>query len=145
MLRDVSFRIEPGETVAVVGHTGAGKTTMISLLLRFYDVQQGAIRIGGVDIRRCGSVGTAAAISAWCCRIHTCLRERIEDNIRLGTESIEQEDMEEAAEQVNLMDFIRSLPEGLEQPIRERGNGAIHGAEAAHQFCARAGASIRGS
>ena len=51
MLRDVSFTIEPGETVAIVGHTGAGKTTIISLLLRFYDVQKGAIRIDGVDIR----------------------------------------------------------------------------------------------
>ena len=51
VLRDVSFAIEPGETVAVVGHTGAGKTTLISLLLRFYDVQKGAIRIDGVDIR----------------------------------------------------------------------------------------------
>ena len=51
VLRDVSFTIEPGETVAIVGHTGAGKTTIISLLLRFYDVQKGAIRIDGVDIR----------------------------------------------------------------------------------------------
>ena len=51
MLRDVSFTIDPGETVAIVGHTGAGKTTIISLLLRFYDVQKGAIRIDGVDIR----------------------------------------------------------------------------------------------
>ena len=51
VLRDVSFTIAPGETIAVVGHTGAGKTTLISLLLRFYDVQQGSIRIGGMDIR----------------------------------------------------------------------------------------------
>ena len=51
VLRDVSFAIEPGETVAIVGHTGAGKTTIISLLLRFYDVQRGAIRIDGVDIK----------------------------------------------------------------------------------------------
>src|SRR6202040_2241454 len=51
VLRDVSFRIEPGETIAVVGHTGAGKTTMISLLLRFYDVQRGAFRVGVLDIR----------------------------------------------------------------------------------------------
>ena len=50
-LRDVSFAIEPGETVAIVGHTGAGKTTLISLLLRFYDVQKGAVRIDGVDVR----------------------------------------------------------------------------------------------
>src|SRR5260370_39440153 len=54
VLRDVSFRIDPGETVAVVGHTGAGKTTLISLLLRFYDIQKGAIRIGGGDIRQVG-------------------------------------------------------------------------------------------
>ena len=51
ILRDVSFAIEPGETVAFVGHTGAGKTTIISLLLRFYDVQKGAIRIDGLDIK----------------------------------------------------------------------------------------------
>ena len=51
ILQDVSFTISPGETVAVVGHTGAGKTTLISLLLRFYDVQRGHIRIGGIDIR----------------------------------------------------------------------------------------------
>jgi len=51
VLRDVSFTIEPGETVAIVGHTGAGKTTIISLLMRFYDVQKGAIRVDGVDVR----------------------------------------------------------------------------------------------
>ena len=51
MLRDVSFVIEPGETVAIVGHTGAGKTTIISLLMRFYDVQKGAIKIDGVDVK----------------------------------------------------------------------------------------------
>src|SRR6185369_11127389 len=51
VLRDVSFRIAPGETIAVVGHTGAGKTTLTNLLLRFYDVQKGAIRVGGVDVR----------------------------------------------------------------------------------------------
>src|SRR5207302_5644539 len=52
VLRDVSFSIEPGETIAIVGHTGAGKTTIISLLLRFYDIQRGSIRIDGVDIRQ---------------------------------------------------------------------------------------------
>ena len=62
VLRDVSFTIEPGETVAIVGHTGAGKTTIISLLLRFYDVQKGAIRIDGVDIREHGPQRPAAAL-----------------------------------------------------------------------------------
>ena len=50
-MQDVSFPIEPGETIAVVGHTGAGKTTLTNLLLRFYDVNRGAVRIGGVDVR----------------------------------------------------------------------------------------------
>ena len=62
VLRDVSFTIEPGETIAVVGHTGAGKTTLISLLLRFYDVQKGSIRVGGTDIRQLDPAGTAPAI-----------------------------------------------------------------------------------
>ena len=62
VLRDVSFAIEPGETIAVVGHTGAGKTTLISLLLRFYDVQKGAIRVGGSDVRELDPAGSAPPI-----------------------------------------------------------------------------------
>ena len=72
VLRDVSFAIEPGETVAVVGHTGAGKTTLISLLLRFYDVQRGAIRDRRRRHPRVRSARTCGAISASCCRIRIC-------------------------------------------------------------------------
>ena len=61
VLRDVSFRVEPGETVAVVGHTGAGKTTLANLLLRFYDVDRGAVRVDGVDVRRMGTRQPARA------------------------------------------------------------------------------------
>ena len=71
VLRDVTFAIEPGETVAIVGHTGAGKTTLISLLLRFYDVQKGAIRIDGVDVKEMDLADLRAA-SAWCCKIRFC-------------------------------------------------------------------------
>ena len=75
ILRDVSFTIEPGETVAIVGHTGAGKTTIISLLMRFYDVQKGAIRIDGVDVKEMDLPNFGGAM-AWCCRIRFCLPER---------------------------------------------------------------------
>jgi ATP-binding cassette subfamily B multidrug efflux pump len=126
ILRDVSFRIAPGETIAIVGHTGAGKTTMISLLLRFYDVQQGAIRIGGVDIKEVDPLELRRQFGV-VLQDPYLFTGTIEDNIRLGTDGIEREDIEEAAEQVNLMDFVRSLPHGLEQPIRERGNSLSTG------------------
>jgi ATP-binding cassette subfamily B multidrug efflux pump len=126
VLRDVSFQIQPGETIAIVGHTGAGKTTLISLLLRFYDVQKGAIRIGGVDIREFDPLDLRR-------RFGVVLQDpylftgTIEENIRLGTHGIEREQVAEAAEQVNLMDFIDSLPDGFAQHIRERGNSLSTG------------------
>ncbi len=126
VLRDVSFHIEPGETVAVVGHTGAGKTTIISLLLRFYEVQRGAIRVGGIDIRNVDPLELRR-------RFGVVLQDpylftgTIEENIRLGTAGITPEQIEAAAAQVNLTDFIRSLPEGFAQPVRERGGSLSTG------------------
>jgi len=121
VLRDVSFTIEPGETVAIVGHTGAGKTTIISLLLRFYDVQRGAIRIDGVDIRDMELADLRR-------RFGVVLQDpflfsgTLADNIRLGSRWIQDEAIEIAAEQVNVADFIRSLPSGFEEEVRERGS-----------------------
>jgi ATP-binding cassette subfamily B multidrug efflux pump len=121
VLRDVSFTIEPGETVAIVGHTGAGKTTIISLLLRFYDVQQGAIRIDGVDIRDMNLNDLRR-------RYGVVLQDpflfsgTVADNIRLGSHWIEDQAVENAAEQVNVADFIRSLPGGFGEEVRERGS-----------------------
>jgi ATP-binding cassette, subfamily B, multidrug efflux pump len=121
VLRDVSFTIEPGETVAIVGHTGAGKTTIISLLLRFYDVQKGAIRIDGVDIREMD-------LSELRRRYGVVLQDpflfsgTIAGNIRLGTRWIEDGSVENAAEQVNVADFIRSLPGGFDEEVKERGS-----------------------
>jgi ATP-binding cassette, subfamily B, multidrug efflux pump len=126
VLRDVSFRIAPGETVAIVGHTGAGKTTMISLLLRFYDVQRGAIRVGGVDIREMDPLELRRHFGV-VLQDPYLFSGTIEDNIRLGTGGITRNDVEEAAEQVNLMDFIRALPDGFEQSIRERGSSLSTG------------------
>ena len=121
VLRDVSFTIEPGETAAIVGHTGAGKTTLISLLLRFYDVQEGAVRIDGVDVKEMD-------ISELRRRFGVVLQDpflftgTIAGNIRLGTERIKDTHVEKAAEDVNLGDFIRTLPNGFNEEVRERGS-----------------------
>jgi ATP-binding cassette subfamily B protein len=121
ILRDVSFTIEPGETVAIVGHTGAGKTTIISLLMRFYDIQRGAIRIDGVDIRQ-------MELNDLRRRFGVVLQDpflftgTIENNIRLGSNWITDQEIETAAENVNVADFIRSLPEGFKAPVLERGS-----------------------
>jgi ATP-binding cassette, subfamily B, multidrug efflux pump len=121
ILRDVSFTIEPGETVAIVGHTGAGKTTIISLLMRFYDVQKGAVRIDGVDVKEMDLPELRR-------RYGVVLQDpflftgTVEGNIRLGTAGITDEDVEKAAEDVNLADFIRALPQGFKEEVRERGS-----------------------
>jgi ATP-binding cassette, subfamily B, multidrug efflux pump len=121
VLRDVNFVLEPGQTVAVVGHTGAGKTTLISLLMRFYDVQRGAIRIDGVDIKEMDLDDLRS-------RFGVVLQDpflfsgTVGGNIRLGTARIQDADVEQAAEDVNLADFIRTLPGGFKEEVRERGS-----------------------
>ena len=121
VLRDVTFAIEPGETVAFVGHTGAGKTTIISLLMRFYDVQKGAIKIDGVDIKEMSLADLRS-------RFGVVLQDpflfsgTVASNIRLGTSRIDDQEVEKAAEDVNLADFIRTLPNGFDEEVRERGS-----------------------
>jgi ATP-binding cassette subfamily B protein len=126
VLRNVSFTIEPGETIAVVGHTGAGKTTLISLLLRFYDVQTGVIRVGGTDVRDLDPRELRRQFGV-VLQDPYLFTGTLEDNIRLGTPGISRETVEQAADQVNLTEFIHSLPEGFDQPIRERGSGLSTG------------------
>ena len=121
VLRDVSFCIEPGQTAAIVGHTGAGKTTLISLLLRFYDVQRGAIRIDGVDVREM-ELGELRRRFGVVLQDPFLFSGTIKDNIRLGTDWIRDDEVERAAEQVNVADFIRSLPGGFTEVMRERGS-----------------------
>jgi len=126
VIRDVSFRVAPGETIAIVGHTGAGKTTLINLLLRFYDVRRGAIRIGGVDVRDLDPRQLRRHFGVVLQDPHL-FSGTIEDNIRLGTPWIDEEDLVTAAERANLLDYIRSLPGGFSHPVRERGSGLSTG------------------
>jgi ATP-binding cassette, subfamily B, multidrug efflux pump len=122
VLKDVSFHVAAGETLAIVGHTGAGKTTLTNLLLRFYDVQRGAIRIGGIDIR-------AFELTELRRRFGVVLQDpylftgTLESNIRLGTSGLAAHDVRNAAEHVNLLEFVETLPGRFETPVRERGNG----------------------
>lgn len=126
ILRGVSFTVRPNETAAIVGHTGAGKTTITALMMRFYDIQMGQILIDGVDVRE-------QDLNALRRRFGVVLQDpflfsgTIADNIRLGTKSITAARIEKAADEVNVGDFIRSLPLGFAEPVRERGAGLSTG------------------
>jgi ATP-binding cassette, subfamily B, multidrug efflux pump len=126
VMRGVSFTLAPGHTAAIVGHTGAGKTTITSLMMRFYDVQSGAVLVDGVDVRR-------QDLTALRRRFGVVLQDpflftgTVAGNIRLGTESITDEQMRLAAEQVNVDDFVRTLPSAYDEPLRERGAGLSTG------------------
>ena len=121
ILKDVSFHVKPGETVAFVGATGAGKTTILSLVCRNYDIQKGEILIDGIDIRK---------IKLSCLRSHfgQMLQDvflfagTIRSNIVLREESFTDEDVQAACRYVNADRFIDKLPKGLDEEVRERGN-----------------------
>jgi ATP-binding cassette subfamily B protein len=126
VLRDMSFRIQPGETIAVVGHTGAGKTTLINLLLRFYDVTSGSIRVDGIDVRDMDP-------TVFRRRFGIVLQDpflftgTLGENIRLGTDGIPEDDLRLAIQRVNLGPFVAGLEKGLDHPVRERGAGLSTG------------------
>lgn len=120
VLRDVSFRVEPGQTLAIVGHTGAGKTTIIQLLLRFYDIQRGQILLDGVDIREM-DLHDLRRLFGIVLQDPFLFTGTLESNVKLGTEWIDRTAVEEALREVGLGAFLASLPKGIETPITERG------------------------
>lgn len=120
VLRDVSFKVEPGQTVAIVGATGAGKTTIISLLLRFYDIQKGTILVDGVDIREYALADLRSHIGLVLQDVFL-FSGTVEKNLTLGDESIPIERVKEAARQIGADRFIERLPEAYNQDVRERG------------------------
>jgi ATP-binding cassette subfamily B multidrug efflux pump len=121
VLRDVSFRVNPGQTIAIVGHTGAGKTTLISLLLRFYDVQRGQILLDGKDIRTIQLQDLRRQFGI-VLQDPFLFTGTIETNICLGTPGITRSTVESAVEEIGLGDFVRSLPEGVAASVNERGS-----------------------
>lgn len=121
VLRDVSFRVLPGQTMAIVGHTGAGKTTLISLLLRFYDIQRGQILLDGIDIRRIELQDLRRQFGI-VLQDPFLFSGTIETNVRLGTAGIDRATVEHAVDEVGLGDFIRTLPGGVETSVNERGS-----------------------
>jgi ATP-binding cassette, subfamily B, multidrug efflux pump len=122
VLKDVSFRVRAGETLAVVGHTGAGKSTLANLLLRFYDVERGAVKVDGVDVREWDLPRLRRSIALVLQDVFL-FAGSIGANIRLGDEAIDDERLRWAAAEVHALPFIERLPEGLDSPVRERGAG----------------------
>jgi ATP-binding cassette, subfamily B, multidrug efflux pump len=121
VLRDVSFRVEPGQTLAIVGHTGAGKTTIIQLLLRFYDIQRGEILLDGVDIRTM-ELQELRRLFGIVLQDPFLFTGTLESNVKLGTESISRAATESALREVGLGPFLESQPQGVETPVTERGS-----------------------
>ncbi|MEF3304423.1 ABC transporter ATP-binding protein [Paenibacillus sp. GYB003] len=120
VLRDVSFKIEPGQTVAFVGATGAGKSSIISLINRFYEIQKGSIRIDGIDIRDIPLDQLRKAVSVVQQDVFL-FNGDIASNIRLNESSITDEQIKEAARMVHMDEFIRKQPLGFATPLGERG------------------------
>ncbi len=120
VLRDVSFVIEPGQKAAFVGATGAGKSSILNLIGRYYDIQKGHIYIDGVDIKKLSKKQLRSAIGQMQQDVFI-FEGDIEYNIRLHDEDITDEDVKKAAEYVNASRFIEKLPEAYKEPVTERG------------------------
>lgn len=122
VLRDVSFRVKRGERIAIVGHTGAGKTTVTSLLLRFYEPQKGSIRINGIDIREL-DLASLRRLFAIVQQDFFLFSGTIGENISLGDPAITGQSVVTAAKRVQADRFIERLPEAYSATVQERGAG----------------------
>src|SRR3954471_5962181 len=120
VLKGISFDVKPGERVGIVGATGSGKTTLINLLLRFYDVQRGRITIDGVDIRELDLTDVRGLFSLVLQDVHL-FSGTIADNIRLGNPSIDDDRIRRAARAVHAEPFVERLPGGYASAVAERG------------------------
>lgn len=126
VLKDVSFEVRPGEMVAIVGATGAGKTTVVNLIERFYDPAEGNILLDGVDIREWASEALRSHVSLVMQDVFI-FSGSVSDNIRLGEDRHDQERMEEAIRLSNAVSFIERLPKGLSQELGEAGSNLSSG------------------
>jgi len=121
VLRDVSFEVKPGQRVGIVGATGAGKSTITNLLLRFYDVTRGRITVDGVDIRELDLAELRGMVSLVLQDVHL-FSGTIADNIRLGNDGLDDEAVRRAAQAVHADAFIAQLPAGYSTAVAERGS-----------------------
>jgi ATP-binding cassette subfamily B protein len=126
ILKDVSFTVEPGQTIAIVGHTGAGKTTLTSLMMRFYDVTAGAIFLDGIDLRE-QDLAALRHHFAVVLQDPFLFTGTLAENIRFGNEQITEAALRQAARDVNVLDFVETLPGGFDEPVWERGNSLSTG------------------
>jgi ATP-binding cassette, subfamily B, bacterial len=120
VLHDVSFRIEPGQLVALVGHSGAGKSTIANLVPRLYDATEGAVRVGGVDVRRAtlGSLRDSIGVVSQDAHL---FHDSIRANLLYARPEATEEQLWEALTGARIADLVRSLPEGLDTVVGDRG------------------------
>ena len=121
VLKDISFQVQAGETIAFVGHTGSGKSSIINLFMRFYEFDRGQILIDGVDIREYSQPALRKAIGL-VLQDPFLYHGTIESNIRMYQNHLSRSDVQAAAEFVDADAFITQLPEGYDQPVTERGS-----------------------
>lgn len=121
VLKDVSFKIKAGETAAFVGSTGSGKTTILSLIVRNYDVQKGRITLDGIDVRKI-KLSSLRRYFGQMLQDVFLFSGTIRSNILMGLEGVSDDEVDEACRYVNADRFISKLPSGLDEEVRERGN-----------------------
>lgn len=126
VLHDVSFTIEPGEKIAIVGSTGSGKTTLIRLLGRFYDFDRNSILLDGIDLRDIATEDVRKRLGVVLQDFHI-FAGSVRENIGLGDPELTPEEIEAAARLVHADEFIRALPQGYDTPLIERGGNLSHG------------------
>lgn len=136
VLRDVSLRIEPGSMTALVGASGSGKTTLVRLIARFFDVTQGRVMVGGVDVRQMSSGQLAGQISQIFQNAYL-FQGSIADNIRIGKPDATDAQVMQAATQAGVLEIIERLPQGLDTPVGE-GGARLSGGERQRISIARA-------
>ncbi|MBS6084049.1 MAG: ABC transporter ATP-binding protein [Pseudomonas fluorescens] len=136
VLRDVSLRIEPGSMTALVGASGSGKTTLVRLIARFFDVTQGRVMVGGVDVRQMSSGQLAGQISQIFQDAYL-FQGSIADNIRIGKPDATDAQVMQAATQAGVLEIIERLPQGLDTPVGE-GGARLSGGERQRISIARA-------
>ncbi len=126
VLHDVSFRVEPGETVAIVGRSGSGKTTLVGLLPRFYDVQAGAVLLDGVDVRQYRLKDLRSQVSLVSQDV-VLFNDTIRNNIAFNAVERTDAEVEAAARAANVMEFVAQQPQGFDTPLADRGQNLSGG------------------